>query len=311
MKFEELLKKQKNQNTVELVDKAKQESEQTGYTPDDRFWRPELDKAGNAFAVIRFLPAPDTDIPWAKYYTHGFKGPTGQWYIEDCPTSIGEKCPACENNNQLWQTGLETDKDIVRKRKRRLHYVSNILILKDKATPENEGKVFLYKYGSKIFDKIMNAMEPPFEDEDPINPFNLFSGANFKLKVKQVEGTSSTNSNKVKYWNYDSSEFESQSELFGGNEEKLEKVFKSLYEIGEFTDSNNYKTYSELQLRLNAVLGEESSAAMEKYRSEPSEYEDSFKADSSNDANDDLASKDDDMEAFRKLLNDDDDDISY
>ena len=178
---------------------------------DDRFWRPELDKSSNGYAVIRFLPAVDgEDLPWAKYYSHGFKG-KGGWYIEKSRTTLGEKDPVSEMNTELWNSGIESDKDIARQRKRRLHYTSNILVVSDPANPQNEGKIFLYKYGKKIFDKIQEAMNPEFEDENPVNPFDFWQGANFKLKVRKVAG----------FINYDKSEFESASAMFDGDDELL------------------------------------------------------------------------------------------
>ncbi len=212
---------------------------------DDRFWRPELDKSSNGYAVIRFLPAVDgEDLPWAKYYSHGFKG-KGGWYIEKSRTTLGEKDPVSEMNTELWNSGIESDKDIARQRKRRLHYTSNILVVSDPANPQNEGKIFLYKYGKKIFDKIQEAMNPEFEDENPVNPFDFWQGANFKLKVRKVAG----------FINYDKSEFESASALFDGDDEKLETLWKTQYALGEFTDASTFKTYDELKKRLSDVLG--------------------------------------------------------
>ena len=212
---------------------------------DDRFWRPELDKASNGYAVIRFLPAVEgEDLPWAKYYSHGFKG-KGGWYIEKSRTTLGEKDPVSEMNTELWNSGIESDKDIARQRKRRLHYTSNILVVSDPANPQNEGKIFLYKYGKKIFDKIQEAMQPEFADEDPINPFDFWTGANFKLKVRKVAG----------FINYDKSEFESASALFDGDDEKLEELWKTQYALSEFTDPTTFKSYDELKKKMNEVLG--------------------------------------------------------
>ena len=172
---------------------------------DERLWKPEVDKTGNGYAVIRFLPAPNgEELPWAKMYTHAFQGPGG-WYIENSLTTIGQKDPLGEINRELWNAGGEgsPEREQARKQKRKLSYYSNIYVVQDKANPENEGRVFLYKYGKKIFDKIMEAMQPEFEDEQPINPFDFWQGANFKLKIKKVAG----------YWNYDSSEFDSVAPL--------------------------------------------------------------------------------------------------
>jgi len=239
--------KQNRDDVIDKLVKATESSEKTNYK-DDRFWSPTVDKAGNGYAVIRFLPAAEgEDLPWVRYWDHGFKGSTGKWYIEKSLTSIGQKDPVSEMNSQLWNSGIESDKEIARQRKRRLHHVSNILVLSDTANPENEGKVFLYKYGKKIFDKIMDVMQPQFEDEKPINPFDFWGGANFKLKIRNVEG----------YRNYDKSEFESGSELFGGDDSKLETVYNQLHELQEFINTESYKTYSELKKKLFEVIGEE------------------------------------------------------
>ena len=212
---------------------------------DNRQWKPEVDKAGNGFAVIRFLPAPEgDDYPWTRYWDHGFQGPGG-WYIEKSLTSIGQQDPVSELNSKLWNSGLESDKDIARKQKRRLHYVSNILVISDPAHPENEGKVFLFQYGKKIYDKMMDVMQPQFQDEQPVNPFDLWEGANFKLKIRNVEG----------YRNYDKSEFDKPSALFNGDEDELEAVYSKVYSLKEFTDASKYKSYDELKAKLERVLG--------------------------------------------------------
>ena len=212
---------------------------------DNRQWKPEVDKAGNGFAVIRFLPAPEgDDYPWTRYWDHGFQGPGG-WYIEKSLTSIGLQDPVSELNSKLWNSGLESDKDIARKQKRRLHYVSNILVISDPAHPENEGKVFLFQYGKKIYDKMMDVMQPQFQDEQPVNPFDLWEGANFKLKIRNVEG----------YRNYDKSEFDKPSALFNGDEGELEAVYSKCYSLKEFTDPSKYKSYDELKAKLERVLG--------------------------------------------------------
>lgn len=215
---------------------------------DDRLWSPTVDKAGNGYAVIRFLPAPTgEDLPWIRYWDHGFKGPTGRWYIENSLTSIGQTDPVSEMNTALWNSGREEDKETVRARKRRLHYVSNILVISDPANPANEGKVFLFKFGKKIFDKILDKMQPQFQDEKPIDPFNFWEGCNFKLKIRNVEG----------YRNYDKSEFDSATALFNGDEGKLEAIYNQLHPLKEFLDPKNYKTYEELKKKLHEVLGEE------------------------------------------------------
>ena len=211
---------------------------------DDRLWKPELDKSGNGYAVIRFLPAVEgEDLPWAKIWSHAFQGPTGQWYIENSLTTISHKDPVSEHNTRLWNTGLESDKELARKQKRKLQYFSNIYVVSDAKHPENEGKVFLYRYGKKIFDKVMEAMQPAFEDEKAINPFDFWQGANFKLKIRKVDG----------YWNYDKSEFDASSPLLK-DDDKIEEIWKLQYPLAEHTAATNFKSYDELKTRLDAVL---------------------------------------------------------
>lgn len=214
---------------------------------DNRFWQPTVDKSGNGMAIIRFLPTPAVDgddgLPWVKLYSHGFQGPGG-WYIENCPTTIGQNCSCCSLNSDLWNSGIESNKDIVRKQKRKLNYVSNIYVVNDPANPENNGQIFLFKYGKKIFDKISEAMNPQFEDENPVNPFDFWTGANFKLKIRQVEG----------YRNYDKSEFATSEPLFD-DDDKMEKIWKSEYSLKEFLDPKNFKSDEQLKARLNKVLG--------------------------------------------------------
>ena len=213
---------------------------------DDRFWKPTRDKAGNGYAVIRFLPAKEgEDLPWVRYWDHGFKGPTGLWYIENSLTTIGQDDPVSEANSVLWNSGRDEDKATARDRKRRLHYASNILVVSDPANPQNEGKVFLYKFGKKIFDKIMDVMQPQFADEQPVNPYDFWEGADFKLKIRKVEG----------WVNYDKSEFATAAALYNGDEGQLEEVYNKLYSLGDFTDPKNYKSYDELKAKLNKVLG--------------------------------------------------------
>ena len=235
----------KSNSLDKLLNAVKEDSapqEKKSYV-DERLWKPELDKSGNGYAVIRFLPAVEgEDMPWAKVWNHAFQGPTGQWYIENSLTTVGQKDPVSEHNTKLWNTGLESDKEIARKQKRKLQYFSNIYVVSDSKHPENEGKVFLYRYGKKIFDKLMAAMQPEFEDETPINPFDFWKGANFKLKIRKVDG----------YWNYDKSEFETPSAL--GDDSVIESVWKKQYALKEFTASTNFKSYEELKTRLDAVL---------------------------------------------------------
>ncbi len=214
---------------------------------DERVWKPTVDKAGNGYAILRFLPAKEgEDLPWARYWDHGFKGPTGQWYIENSLTSIGMPDPVGELNSRLWNSGFEEDKETARKQKRRLHYVVNALVVQDPGNPANEGKVFIYKFGKKIFDKIMDVMQPSFADETPVNPFDFWEGADFKLKIRQVEG----------YRNYDKSEFSTQSALHDGDDTAIESVYNQLHSLSEFTDPANYKSYDELKTKLSRVLGE-------------------------------------------------------
>ena len=210
---------------------------------DDRFWKPELDKTGNGFAVIRFLPAPEgEDLPWQRVWSHAFQD-VGGWYIENSLTTLGQKDPVSEENTRLWNTGLDSDKEIARKRKRKLSYFSNILVVSDPKHPENEGKVFLFKFGKKIFDKITEAMNPAFEDEKAVNPFDFWEGANFKLKIRKVDG----------YWNYDKSEFEPISKLKDTDEE-IQKIWSSQYALKPFIDPSNFKSYDELKEKLNKTL---------------------------------------------------------
>jgi len=225
------------------VQKDNQPQEKKSYV-DERLWKPELDKSGNGYAVIRFLPAVHgEELPWAKVYSHAFQGPTGQWYIENSLTTLNEKDPVSEYNTKLWNTGVESDKEIARKQKRKLQYYSNIYVVSDPKHPENEGKVFLFRYGKKIYDKLLAAMQPEFEDESPINPFCPETGANFKLKIRKVDG----------YWNYDKSEFEAVSAL-SEDTAKVEQVCSNSYPLSEYTERSNFKSYEELKTRLDVVL---------------------------------------------------------
>ena len=214
---------------------------------DERFWKPTVDKAGNGYAVIRFLPATEgEELPWVRYWDHAFKGPTGQWYIENSLTSIGQPDPVGELNSRLWNTGIEADKDRARTQKRRLHYVTNVQIISDPANPDNEGKVFLYQFGKKIFDKIQDLMQPQFPGETPVDPFDLWGGADFELKIRNYEG----------YRNYDRSEFKSPAPLYDGDEVQLQAVLNQLHDINTYIDPAEYKTYDQLQTKLIEVLGE-------------------------------------------------------
>ena len=238
----------RNQNSLDKLLKQVQKdesptTEKKSYV-DERLWKPQVDKAGNGMAIIRFLPAPvNEEMPWVRVWNHAFQGPTGQWYIENSLTTLNQKDPVSEYNTQLWNSGVESDKEIARKQKRKLQYYANIYVVQDSANPENEGKVMLYKFGKKIFDKLMEAMQPAFEDETPINPFDLWEGANFKLKIRKVDG----------YWNYDKSEFESQSQLKPSDEE-MEAIYNKEYSLADFLAPTNFKSYDELKTRLDAVL---------------------------------------------------------
>jgi len=210
---------------------------------DERFWKPEVDKVGNGFATIRFLPAPEgEDLPWSKVWSHAFQGPGG-WYIENSLTTLNQKDPVSDYNRELWNSGNDKDKETVRKQKRKLSYYVNIYVVKDPANPQNEGRVFLYKFGKKIFDKIMGAMQPEFEDEEAINPFDFWQGANFKLKIVKKDG----------YWNYDKSEFDRPSPLLS-DDDALEGLWKKEYSLTQFLAADQFKTYDELEKRLNYVL---------------------------------------------------------
>ena len=243
MSLENLKRSNSLDKLLGAVEKENAPQEKKSYK-DERLWKPEVDKAGNGYAVIRFLPAVEgEDMPWAKVWNHAFQGPTGQWYIENSLTTLGQKDPVSEMNSAYWNTGIEADKEIARKQKRKLQYFSNIYVVSDSKHPENEGKVFLFRYGKKIFDKIMAAMQPEFEDEKAINPFDFWEGANFKLKIRKVAG----------YWNYDSSDFDNPSPLFD-NDAQIEDVWKTQYPLNEFTATTNFKSYEELKTRLDTVL---------------------------------------------------------
>lgn len=226
------------------VDKIANPEGQKNSREDERFWQPEVDKTGNGYAVIRFLPPPKgEELPWVRVWNHGFQGPTGKWYIENSLTTIGKPDPVSELNNELWNSGSEANKEIARKQKRRLSYICNVLVVSDPKHPENEGKVKLFKFGKKIFDKIKDVMQPQFEDEAPVNPFDFWKGADFKLKIRQVEG----------YRNYDKSEFAESSAVFDDDAE-IEKVWGQEHSLTEFLDPKHFKSYEELKKKLEGVL---------------------------------------------------------
>jgi hypothetical protein len=280
----------RNRNSFEKLSKAV-EATSTGTADsnskeDTRFWQPEVDKAGNGMAVIRFLPAPSIDgddaLPWVRTFSHGFQGPGG-WFIDNCLTTLNEKCPVCEHNNTLWNSGVEANKDVARKQKRKLSYVANIFVISDPSNPSNEGQIRLYKFGKKIFDKITEAMNPEFADETPVNPFDLWEGANFKLKIRNVEG----------YRNYDKSEFADASALLNGDDDKLEELWKKEYSLKDFTERKNFKAYDQLKTRLDKVLGFDGAPIVKSK------------------AEDTVATLKDDTSVLNKPLHADDEDLDY
>ena len=244
MSFAALKKQSKAGSLTERLMKKVEKLNEKGNNTDERLWKPAVDKAGNGYAVIRFLPAhANCELPWTQVWSHAFQG-TGGWYIENSLTTIGKDDPVGELNRSLWNSGRESDKDIARKQKRKLSYYANVYVVKDSINPENEGEVKLYKFGKKIFDKITAAMQPEFDDEEAINPFDFWQGANFKLKIKQVAG----------FWNYDSSEF-GKTEALLDDDAELEKIYDKIYDLSEFTAPDQFKTYEQLKSRLDTVLG--------------------------------------------------------
>jgi hypothetical protein len=293
MAFADLKKQSKLGSLTEKLVKEVEKMNTSGSTGDDRVWKLDCDKSGNGYAVIRFLPAPDgEDIPFVKVYSHAFQGPGG-WLIDNCLTSINQKCPVCEHNSGLWNNGTDAGKEVARKQKRKLTYVSNIYVVKDPANPENEGKVFLFKYGKKIFDKITEAMQPEFEDEQAIDPFDFWTGANFKLKAKNVAG----------YRNYDSSEFASAGALLN-DDDALEAIWKKQYSLAEFMSPSEFKTYEELKKRLDSVLGKAS-----KRMDEEVEDEEEYTRGSTRELTDDLREEISNLQPTRRAsaVEDDDD----
>ena len=236
----------KKSSFQDLLAKADNLNKSEAKGPDERLWKPEVDKAGNGYAVIRFLPAPNgEDLPWAQVWTHAFQGPGG-WYIENSLTTLGKKDPVSDLNRELWNSGAEgsPQRAQARNQKRKLNYYSNIYVVKDSANPENEGKVFLYRYGKKIFDKIMESMQPAFEDESPVNPFDLWKGADFKLKITKVAG----------FWNYDKSEFDAPATLGDLSDKELEGIWKQEHSLSAYTADDQFKSYEELKERLDRTL---------------------------------------------------------
>ena len=249
----------RNRSSLEKLTKAieattQSTSTESGSRDDPRLWQPTVDKAGNGMAMIRFLPAPSVDgedaLPWVRVFSHGFQGPGG-WYIENSLTTLNQKDPVSEYNSTLWNSGIEANKEIARKQKRRLNYIANVYVVSDPSNPENEGQIRIYKFGKKIFDKITEAMNPEFADETPVNPFDMWEGANFKLKIRNVEG----------YRNYDKSEFAEKSALLDGDDAKLETLWKQEHSLKEFLEPKHFKAYDLLKTRLDKVLGFEGDVA--------------------------------------------------
>lgn len=295
------LKKNRSSSLDKLNKQLETISQKSYSDPNEgKFWKPTRDQAGNGFAIIRFLPAPGgEEMPFVRIWDHGFQGPTGLWYIENSLTTLNQDDPVSEYNSKLWNSGLESDKEIARKQKRRLKYVANVYIVKDSAHPENEGKVFLYAFGKKIFDKLNDLMNPSFEDEEPVNPFDLWEGANFRLKIRQYEG----------YPNYDKSEFEAAAPLFE-DDEQLEAVWKQEHSLQELLDPKNFKTYDELKAKLYRVL------ALGEEPSNPSTAEDDDDIDLSNFGNRAKAAPEPTLKeaapapSTSMSMDDDDDDLS-
>lgn len=249
MSFKDM--KKKSTDFSKIQDALEKQVKGSESYKDDRFWKPELDSASNGYAVIRFLPPVEgEDVPWVRVFNHGFQG-KGGWFIENCPTTIGGKCPVCEANSELWNSGSDDDKEVARARKRKLTYISNVLVVSDPKNPQNEGKVFLFKYGKKIFDKIMEKLQPEFDDDEAVNVFDFWKGADFKLKIRKVAG----------YVNYDKSEFDNAAPLMGGDDAKLEGVWKQQHKLQEFIQASEFKSYDELSTKMKSVLKESTAGA--------------------------------------------------
>ena len=297
MSFANLKRQSGNLDKLSKAIEALSQTSEGSSEKSDNFWRPEVDKAGNGMATIRFLPASEKDgedgLPWVKIFSHGFQGPGG-WLIDNCLTTKNQQCPVCEHNSTLWNSGIEANKDVVRKQKRKLNYIANVYIVSDPKHPENEGKIKLFKFGKKIFDKITEAMNPQFEDETPINPFDLWKGANFKLKIRKVEG----------YQNYDKSEFDSPSAL-SDDDGKLEQIWKDSFSLKELTDDKEFKSYDTLKGRLDKVLGLNGEAPRTTVEQVKAKTFDAPKAKSEDSPFKDDTSEDDDMAYFAKLAEED------
>ena len=295
--LEALKKSKSNFDTLtKQLEKTIDQPDKKNKYQDDRLWKPELDKSGNGFAIIRFLPAIEgEDMPWQRVWHHAFQGPGGQWYIENSLTTLNKKDPVSVENTRLWNTGVESDKDIARKRKRKLQYYSNILVVSDPKHPENDGKIFLYKFGKKIFDKITEAMNPAFEDEKAVNPFDFWEGANFKLKIRKVDG----------FWNYDKSEFEQISKVKTTDDE-IDKIWKSQYALKPFVDPTSFKPYDELKEKLNRVLtGTRSTESVEDIDLPPVSNDVPTSSNRTSVEKEEKSNGSDDLSYFSKLAEDD------
>ena len=291
------LKKSRNSSIDKLVQASqKLNSNQSSNNKDDRFWQPTVDKAGNGMAILRFLPEPSgEELPWVRVFSHGFQGPGG-WYIENSLTTLNQKDPVSEYNSKLWNNGTDVGKEQARKQKRRLQYISNVYVVKDSANSENEGKVFLYKYGKKLFDKLKEAMQPAFEDETPVNPFDFYEGANFRLKARNVEG----------YRNYDKSEFDSPVEFLDGDDDALEEVWNQQYSLQDFVAPEQFKSYAELEAKLNRVLGLDGRPNPSRAETVEDDLEEEVKSSPvMREAPAPKVEEDDDLSFFEKLADDD------
>ena len=299
MSFADLKKQSKLGSLTQKLVKEVEKMNNAGSSGDDRLWKLECDNGGNGYAVIRFLPAPEgEDLPFQKLYSHAFQGPGG-WYIENSLTTLSQKDPMSEYNTMLWNNGTDSGKEQARKQKRKLTYVANIYVVKDPANPSNEGQVMLYKFGKKIFDKITAAMQPEFEDEEAIDPFDFWQGANFKLKAKNVAG----------YRNYDSSEFARQDTLLE-DDEAMEAIWKKEYSLEDFVAPDQFKSYDELKKRLDYVLGLKGTTKFQDQESVQEEEE--FRQQNRDESNPVPQSMKEELTDLSSTKTDDDDDtLSY
>jgi gp32 DNA binding protein like len=297
MSFANLKRQSGNLDKLSKAIEALSQTSEGGSEKSDNFWRPEVDKAGNGMATIRFLPASEKDgedgLPWVKIFSHGFQS-AGGWLIDNCLTTKNQQCPVCEHNSTLWNSGIEANKDVVRKQKRKLNYIANVYIVSDPKHPENEGKIKLFKFGKKIFDKVTEAMNPQFEDETPINPFDMWKGANFKLKIRKVEG----------YQNYDKSEFDSPS-ILSDDDTKLEQIWKDSFSLSELVGDKEFKTYDALKGRLDKVLGLNGEAPKTTVEQVKAKTFDAPKAKAEDSPFKDDTSEEDDLSYFAKLAEED------